>query len=335
MKIPVAVYPYCAELLPIVKHFEAFQNKYKIVKLIAPPGLGLNGKDASYVCNHPKIDMNVTDSFNENDPLWEVLFLPRVCQPGVVDNEQLAYIAELTVSAGKNVIYYDDNVYDVPERISHLTNIYPEKLLIVTEDAVTRINKKQSEYYDVLDTPVILIGGLTSHEDTFEVIVNLAISFMKRGIEATIITKQNAPLMLSKRFHNVSSIFKSMNVSESEKILSLYLYIKEINLIEAPDTLFRFNDFAPNGFGIKTFMISQAVAPDYLICCIPCDLAHEKLLSTISDDMSVLLGSSINAVHVFHVLHVRVHVRQSPEKVRFRWTLATDLLLIQIIAGHQ
>lgn len=44
MRIPVAIYPYCAELLPIVKYFETLQKEYTISKLISPPGLGLGGK---------------------------------------------------------------------------------------------------------------------------------------------------------------------------------------------------------------------------------------------------------------------------------------------------
>ena len=36
MRIPAAIYPFSAELLPAVKYFERLQDRYTLTKLISP-----------------------------------------------------------------------------------------------------------------------------------------------------------------------------------------------------------------------------------------------------------------------------------------------------------
>lgn len=59
MRTPVAIFPYCAEILSIVKNFEKLQGEYTITRLVSPSGFGVSGMDAAYVCNHPPIGMEV------------------------------------------------------------------------------------------------------------------------------------------------------------------------------------------------------------------------------------------------------------------------------------
>jgi len=77
MSIKVALYPFCEEILPFVRHFDELQDQYSICKLISPPGLGLTGKDAAFVCNHSKIGLTVSDNLSMKDLSWDTLLLVR------------------------------------------------------------------------------------------------------------------------------------------------------------------------------------------------------------------------------------------------------------------
>lgn len=44
MRIPAAIYPFSAELLPAVKYFERLQDRYTLTKLISLLGLGWEAK---------------------------------------------------------------------------------------------------------------------------------------------------------------------------------------------------------------------------------------------------------------------------------------------------
>jgi hypothetical protein len=99
-------------------------------------------------------------------------------------------------------------------------------------------------------------------------------------------------------------------MTEAEKIIKLNGFIKSLEvthmpdaiIIEAPDAVMSFNHFATNGFGIQTYMLRQAVPPDYFVCCIPCDLAEENFINGINEDLSAVLGVSISAVHVSNII---------------------------------
>ena len=45
-------------------------------------------------------------------------------------------------------------------------------------------------------------------------------------------------------------------------------------------------------------MLCQAAPPDYLLCCVPCDLAVGNFLEMLSDDFSHRLGAAISRVCV-------------------------------------
>lgn len=69
MRIPAAIYPFSAELLPAVKYFERLQDRYTLTKLISLPGFGLGGKDAAYACNQPETGFLVTEELWGGGPV--------------------------------------------------------------------------------------------------------------------------------------------------------------------------------------------------------------------------------------------------------------------------
>lgn len=56
----------------------------------------------------------------------------------------------------------------------------------------------------------------------------------------------------------------------------------QLILAEAPDAIIKYNDVVPNGFGIRTFMLCQAILPDYFIASVTCDLAVNDFLESVS-----------------------------------------------------
>ena len=111
-------------------------------------------------------------------------------------------------------------------------------------------------------------------------------------------------------YKSINSIIDNNENSEAEKINELnrllntvqHIEMPNVILIEAPDAFMRFNDIAPNGYGVQTYLLCQAASPDYIICCVPCDLADRRFLSIISKDMSFRLGSVLNSVHISNVI---------------------------------
>lgn len=318
MKTPAALYPFCSQLLPVVKFFEDFQDKYALKKLYSPSGFGLNGRDAAYSRNHPQIGITVADRFNPGDQEWDVLILIRTTGIEKIEDTKLVEIAEYTLQSGKSVHFFDDSSADVPKKMWTLLEAYPDKVKLYTGSLQTIVKRSfSSEEYTAVDIPVVLVGGLVEEADTFEVLLRLAAQLRAEGFNATAIAKHPVGQLFG--LHTLNRIYERNDLTEAQKILELNRMLKNVEiserpnilLIEAPDAVKRYNDIAPNGFGIRTYMLCQAVCPDYFICCVPCDLGVEGFLEAISRDFENRLSSPIHAVHVSNLVIDSMELLQS------------------------
>lgn len=304
MIIPTALYPFTPQLLPIVKMFEKLQDKYKITTLISPPGLGLTGKDAAFSCNNSPIGLVVTEDFEDNFQNWEVLFLSRVLDEKTINDQHLEEIAEKVLEANMLVEYFDTILEAVPPKIMDLAQKYPNKLKLHVDETLNFQRPSTFDRYNHVDKPVILVGSLFRNADTLEVLLRLAALLRKNGAHPTVLANQ--PICRSFGFHNITRGFFDVSQEEHNKIQAMNEYIKKLEhdeapdifLLEAPDPLMRFNDTMPNGFGILSYMLCQAITPDAIICCAPFELAVEPLIEMLSRDFSVRYGSPIFAVNV-------------------------------------
>ncbi|MFR2947378.1 MAG: hypothetical protein ACLTL5_10575 [Oscillospiraceae bacterium] len=319
MRIPAAIYPFSAELLPAVKYFERLQDRYTLTKLISLPGFGLGGKDAAYACNQPETGFLVTEELWGEDPSWETLLVSRHLPPERFPHEKMVNAVRQGLKAGKEVLYFDTAMGEVPEPIWELANAYPERLGVFTEDLHPTDRTQMDDRYGTLRAPVMLVGGLAATADSFEVLTGMALGLQKKGLQPLVISRQ--PLGKLFRFHSLNHIFNSRDGSEADRILGLNTFLQDLErrylpdliLMEAPDPVMRYNNIAPNGFGIRTYMLCQAAPPDYLLCCVPCDLAVGNFLEMLSDDFSHRLGAAISGVCVSNFIVDSANLLQTRE----------------------
>lgn len=319
MRTPLAIYPYSSQLLPVVNHFERLQDEYCLCKLISLPGFGLSGRDASFACNRPKTNMVVTDSHEVEYLSWNSLLLTKLPDGSPEKVTHILDVMERTLGIGKSVIYCDDSRDDIPKKVWALKEQYTDKLLINTENSnLSGTSLLTKDYYQI-DAPIILVGDLVESSDSLEVLLSLAVNFLDHGIHPTVITKH--PIGQFFGFHTINHIINQPGVTESRKIEEPNLFVAalekeempDVILVEAPDAVMRFNDAAPNGFGILTYMLTQALCIDSFICCVPFELAVNQLLEMLSKDFSIRLGSPIHAVHVSNIVVDSASILQTHE----------------------
>lgn len=319
MRIPAAIYPFSAELLPAVKYFERLQDRYTLTKLISLPGFGLGGKDAAYACNKPETGYLVTEELWGADPSWETLLVSRHLPSERFPHEKLADAIHQALKAGKEVLYFDTGVSAVPKPVWELAHADPEHLRVFTEDLCSADRARAEDRYGTLKTPVMLVGGLAEMADSFEVLTGMALALQKAGLQPLVVSEQ--PLGRLFRFHSLRHIFDGKDGTEADRILNINtflqglerMYLPDLILMEAPDPVMRYNNIAPNGFGIRTYMLCQAAPPDYLLCCVPCDLAAGNLLEMLSDDFSRRLGAAISGVCVSNLIVDSANLLQTRE----------------------
>lgn len=308
MKATVVLYPFCHELLPVVRHFSELQDCFSLYKLISLPGLGLTGHDAAYACNYPQTGYIVEESIDFSDSKWDTIILIQTLDEEIAKKSELETVAENALTAGKKVVYYGTLIADIPPKIFDLLRSNPLYMSVYTSDSDLPLENREVEGYCSLDAPVILIGGLIAEADVFEVLLGLVSRMREDGLRPMVFAR--SPIGRLFGFHNITGIYKKSELSEEKKICALNSQVKlyenaarpDIIVIEAPDALIRFNDIAPNGFGIQTYMLAQAILLDFCICCVPCEFADISFISALSNDFSIRLGTQINIVHVSNII---------------------------------
>lgn len=307
MRTSVALYPYCAELLPAVRHFDELQNKFKLTKLFAPEGLGLIGKDASYACNHPNIGMVVSALDDFSDPSWQILLLVKTHTLSLPDDD-LERVMEQALRYGKKVLYYNFCREDIPESIFRLADNFPDRVQLFAGDINIPDPRKAERIFSAVKIPVVLVGGLVQQADVGEVLYGLAACLRADGYRPLVISEQ--PIGPIFDFYSIAHIMRRKDLSEAEKILEINLLLRDLTfyespqiiLMEAPDAVMRFNERTPNGYGILTYLLCQAAEPDYFVCCVPKEYAAGDFLEAISGDLSCRLGAPVSCVHVSNLV---------------------------------
>lgn len=306
MKKVVALYPYNEEMFSYIKHFSKLQSEYTDIIPFSPSGFGVIGKDAAYILNRENIGIKIVDIADIDCKSWDVLLLLQTSKTaGLISTHEIAKIA---LESGKKVYYFLNDTTDIDSEILALKNAYPNNLFYYG----IRLSKTEGRFYysarfRKVRTPVILIGGLLGESDSSEVLLALTNKMRNDGMRPMVIGKNSICEFFG--FHSLNYIFEQTEKLEVEKIMEInsYVYTHEKNelpdviLIEAPDAVMRFDDIVSNGFGIRTYMLCQAVQPDYFICCVPVDLAISDFIENISVDFSHRLGIPINAVHVSNI----------------------------------
>lgn len=304
MRKKAVLYPYCGEVLAAVRLFEELQEEYEISQLVAPSGFGCVGKDAGYANNHPKAGRMVLGEIPWEDEEWETLLLfEPVIQPGEYFLEDCLKEAVLQ---GKEVVFLCSCETDVPDGISEIIQSHPGQAA-VRAYSVVPLENGDSDIHEP-EIPVLLVGGLLKEADCFDVLLALTERFRRDGERIVVFSGHPTGSLFG--FYSLEHIWKNREMSEDEKIRAVNHYINYIArrssanviLLEAPDALMKYNEAAPNGFGIRSYMLCQAAAPDCLVGCIPFDLAQAELLTMLGEDFSCRLGCGLQAVHVSNLL---------------------------------
>lgn len=308
MRIPSAIYPFSPQLLPIVDKFTKLQSTYSLNAILSPIGLGLIGHDAGYACNKRNTNIIIAGEEDIDDSHWSAFHVFRSHVGLLHQTSQFKKIIEKTVKKGKSIVYYDFDMSNVSQEIIKLQRRFKDQFVIQGENTKLYDCYTNQEGFLKITTPVILVGGLLECSDILDVLLCLAMKFKNIGLHPAVVTKQ--PIGQLFGFHTLNHIFCSPCITESNKIFEMNRYLAAIEhydcpdviIVEAPDAVMKFNDIDPNGFGILSYMVSQAIRPDMFVCCVPIQLAVGKFIDKLSRDFRIRLGTPIHAVQVANIV---------------------------------
>lgn len=300
MKDRVTLYPFSPELTAMVRDFAQVQDKLELDGVATMPSTTFLGNDISCLANKDLTGFSISEVPNIENDKFNGLLVPRHLSEADPADCKVVELVCQAAARGKKILCCDDSTDDIPSSIRKMVKSSRQNIELVCHDGKD-VTEPTEFKYGQLRTPVVLVGELIAQADSFDVLVNLYLALQRSGIRALVISRQ--PIGRLAGFASVNHILKGP-LSENGKILAINEYVQELErinmpdiiLVEAPDPILKYNNIAPNGFGIQSYMLCQAISPDYILCCMPYDTVDQQLIGLLSKDFNIRLGAPISAV---------------------------------------
>lgn len=293
------IYPYSKAYEPYVSNEEILEG-YMITALVSPRGWGYEG---DIVVDRQDNMYMVTADFTEKlDGCTCVWFVADGRQ--AISKELLREKIREAVKRGKRILYtrYGDDYYEEMKQLIP-TELYIEK----TMKLETLLNLSKDRTYDI-DTPVIVIAGLGQDTDKLAVEFILMQKFREKGYSSIVISSRQDGDW--KGIYSMPGFIFDHSVGETEKIIKLNHYVKEIEIREEPDVLLvgvpgavlPLDEINHNEFGILAYEISFAVPCDAAVICMPYQSQFNGNYSQLAEDMKNRFGFRVEGIHMAAVV---------------------------------
>lgn len=289
------IYPYSKVCEPYVKNSKIL-GKYKITALVSPRGWGYEG---DVIVGRDNTQYMVSSDFSKSlDTCSCVWFVSddRVEMPRKLLKAKLLE----AVNHKKRILYtrYGDNDYkEMKELIP--AELYIEKNVIVNAS----VNLLPDRVYDI-ETPVAIVAGIGQDTDKLMVQLTLGQKFQEKGYTATIVSSRQDGDW--EGVYSMPAFMFDKSVSETEKIIKLNHYVKQIEINDIPDVIIfgvpgailPYDGIDHNEFGILAYEISFAVPCDAAILCIMYNSQFDGDYSKFAKDMENRFGYKVAGIHI-------------------------------------
>ena len=259
------IYPFDCEFVPFVRH-QSLIRDFKLHKLVSPKGWGYKG-DACIADYGDKTGFIVENDFESAMSECDALMLVDSKLPLDFDSNIRSKVA---AAASEHKIIYNVRKFD------DQTN---DEIKSICEKFNTKINtlKREKEIFASenpqlfeINTPVILVIGLSENTNKFEIELSITEKFIHDNYKVSLIASRQRCEFLGA--HSFPSFMFDI-INDNDKIIYFNHLIKGIEMAEDPDVIvvglpggaLPINKDFPNGFGILTYLVSQALKPDYVI----------------------------------------------------------------------
>ncbi|MCP4178334.1 MAG: TIGR04066 family peptide maturation system protein [bacterium] len=267
MKKRALLYPYSKENYQILKHRDLLQN-FEIVGIKSDRHEFLQQLQTSYIYWNDYLDVN----FNHIEfDQYEAIIIGEDAILEQKSEDKVFKIIKENAENNKDIIilyHLNDKQY------LHIYNLCNEKHVRLEiysglDISVDKISLN-SDSLNSIDTPIILVSGMTERVSKFDVQLSLRKHFVDKGYKVCQIGSKSFSELFG--FYSFPQ-FMFKDLSSSKKILYFNAFCKSIECGEKPDliiigvpgSLIPYNKTFTNMFGTTAFEIGNAINADAVI----------------------------------------------------------------------
>lgn len=288
----IMIYPYTGEELHLVEYF--MEIGYNVTPVVLK-GSVLSGKNFGYKKNKLKIN-NVICTDNLDLSLEESTMI-YIC-----DNE-----------------YYYDCIVELLNKLKGCNKKIICSLKLKEIDYQNFINyikylpfeKKEDKYFDKDElfqfyTPVVAVANIFKGLDDIELFFKIVCRLKDKHLNISGLGYHNDCRILG--LHTFEECGFDGRISR-ESIIQLNHFLKHIEneehpdiiVIQFPEPLLKYDENITFDFGISAYGISQAITPDYAICCTTMSNANEQYWENFNDIISKKYGFLIDSIFISNI----------------------------------
>lgn len=295
----ILIYPYSKGYEPYVKNQEIMRS-FSVTALVSPRGWGYEGdiitdrQGEEYV-----VSAEFSEKLSDCTCVWFVadgrLEMPK---------ELLSEKVSEAVKHGKKIMYtrYGDKYYEEMRRLIPAEQ-YME-MSVKNKELFTLLPDRTYE----IETPVVVVAGMGQDTDKLAVQLILRRKLMEKGYKVRVISSRRDGKWDG--VYEMPEFVFDHSVSESEKIIKLNHYMKQIEMSERPDVfivgvpgaILPFDSIDHNEFGILAYEMSFAVPCDAAVLCMTYNPQFEGDYKKLTEDMENRFGFLLAGIHIAAVV---------------------------------
>lgn len=286
------IYPYSDNLSSVVDNISFYSEDINITKRVLPIAWKRN------------IDANIEVSFDFRETVE--------CVDGVIiaDTPENKFMYQdllkkisLSLTSKKHVICCTElQNKDVEEFVS-----VAQSNSVMFKYTITQLEAKRDfGVFQRQDCIVIAVGGMLNDLDSLCVMSNLVYRYRELGYRVTAISNNKNTALFN--FVPFPTSILDGNLPHEQIIKELnafynnlqFLYQPDIILTEIPNGMIKYSNICAENFGVKAYMLSQAISVDYFILNSPIEDFDFNSYEVMSKTFEYRFGYKIDAVAVIN-----------------------------------
>ena len=301
-KSAICAVPFSAEDIPVIVNLTNFMPEYVVDFVVAPGGLGLEGKDIGAAENRCELGYTVTSNLNDSIKSCDTVLILSKDKSGHLYDYGIKAVEE-AIRQRKDIICLLDLDRETMNRYKEICHEENIGFRCILEDELPRVS-----YRDISEplyhpyAPVVFIGELAENVQGYEVFYNLVKLCQDKGLRVSAIGPERANGLFG--FHTID--FSDMRGELGSRVYRVNKYVRNIEeqenpgiiIIKLPKPMMKFDEDVRYDFGLSAYMVSQAVPASFFIACSPYGFFSEKFWEPMSGSFQAKFGYEIDAVHI-------------------------------------
>ena len=298
----VLVYPFDRGFSPLVRYDDYLYRKARFNSLVSPSGFALAGHDAGYangVQTGMLVSKDLEKAIEDNDIFllanghWNLNLRKKAI-------ESMMRAASMHKEIWCTILLSDEELENIRESCrqndTEFTYFYhPANENFVLDTKLSRLRRPKSA--------IIFVGEVMPGLDAYAIMLSLYKSFSNAGYRVCAVGDRSDCELFG--IHSMPYFLRN-SVGEDLKIYGFNQYICELEekeesaviIIQLPGALIKYNNQLINGGGVLSYIVSQALQPDYMVTCVPFDTNECNSFVSLSETFLYKFGFGIDFIHM-------------------------------------